>query len=261
MNLKLVHEKRRRELKIGDARIGRDFLIVAGPCAVESKEQLSTTAKFLKANSTHMLRAMIFKPRSSPYSFQGLGIEGLKIVEEVKAESNMPVVIEVLDPRHIEEVCTVADAIQLGARNMQNYTLLKEVGRTTKPVILKRGLSATIEEWLSAAEYVMNEGNMDVILCERGIRTFATETRFTLDLASVPIVKKLSTLPIIVDPSHAAGTSELVTPLAKAAKAIGSDGLTVEVHPDPQRALSDSRQQLNFEMFRQLMAELNELRR
>ncbi|MGQ9781780.1 MAG: 3-deoxy-7-phosphoheptulonate synthase [Nitrososphaeria archaeon] len=261
MNLKLVREKRIKDLKIGDAKIGKDFLIVAGPCAVESREQLSSTAKFLKANGTHMLRAMIFKPRSSPYSFQGLGIGGLKIVEEVKRESGMPVVIEVLDPRDIEKVCTVADAIQLGARNMQNYALLKEVGRTTKPVILKRGLSATIEEWLSAAEYMMNEGNMDVILCERGIRTFVTETRFTLDLSAVPVIKKISSLPIIVDPSHAAGASEFVTPLAKAAKAIGADGLIIEVHPDPQHALSDNRQQLDFDMFRQLMTELNELKR
>ncbi|MEM3402958.1 MAG: 3-deoxy-7-phosphoheptulonate synthase [Nitrososphaeria archaeon] len=261
MELKLVKEKRVGDFVIEGARIGRDFLIVAGPCAVESKEQLSKTAGFLKSNGTHALRAMVFKPRSSPYSFQGLGIKGLKIVKEIKKEYGMPVVIEVLDPRDVERVCMVADILQLGARNMQNYPLLREVGRTTKPIILKRGLSATIEEWLSAAEYIMNEGNMDVILCERGIRTFTTETRFTLDLASIPIIKKLSSLPIIVDPSHAAGTSELVIPLAKAAKAIGSDGLIVEVHPDPQRALSDNKQQLNFDMFRQLIIELSELKR
>ncbi len=259
MGLKHVIEKRKKGIKIGDIEIEKGFTVVAGPCAVESKNQLLETALFVKANGAHLLRAMVFKPRSSPYSFQGLGIEGLKVVKEVREEVNMPVVIEVLDPRDVEQVDEVADVIQVGARNMQNFTLLKEVGRTHKPVILKRGLSATIEEWLNAAEYIMSEGNLEVILCERGIRTFVTETRFTLDLASVPIVKKLSDLPVIVDPSHAAGSRDLVKPLSKASKAIGSDGLMVEVHPDPEHALSDNKQQLTFDMFKELMLELNKL--
>jgi 3-deoxy-7-phosphoheptulonate synthase len=259
MGLKHVLEKGKKEIRIGDVEIGKNFTIVAGPCAVESKNQLLETALFVKANGAHLLRAMVFKPRSSPYSFQGLGIDGLKVVKEVKEKVDIPVVIEVLDPRDVWQVDGVADVIQVGARNMQNFTLLKEVGRTRKPVILKRGLSATIEEWLNAAEYVMNEGNLEVILCERGIRTFVTETRFTLDLASVPVLKKLSNLPVIVDPSHAAGSRDLVKPLSKASKAIGSDGLMVEVHPDPEHALSDNKQQLTFDMFKELMIELNKL--
>ncbi len=257
MNLKLVLEKRDRSIKVGDVVFGKMFIIVAGPCAVESKEQLLKTAYFLKENGAHILRAMVFKPRTSPYSFQGLGAEGLRVVEEVKEEVGMPVVTEVMDSIQLEKVCEVADILQIGARNMQNFTLLKAVGRTCKPTILKRGFSSTIEEWLSAAEYIMSEGNENIILCERGIRTFVNETRFTLDLASVPIVKDLTSLPIIVDPSHAAGTRKLVIPLAKASKAVGCDGIMVEVHPEPEKALSDNRQQLNFEMFRQLVKELN----
>lgn len=260
MDLKLVSEKREKGIKVGNARIGKDFTIVAGPCAVESREQLLNTAEFVKANGAHLLRAMVFKPRTSPYSFQGLGIDGLGIVKKVKEEVDIPVVTEVLDPRDVRQVCEIADVIQLGARNMQNFALLKEVGKVNRPVILKRGISATLEEWLNAAEYIMNEGNRDVVLCERGIRTFVTETRFTLDLASIPIIKKLSFLPVMVDPSHAAGSSDLVKPLAKASKAIGSDGLIIEVHPDPLHALSDNKQQLNFEAFKQLMHELDELK-
>ena len=259
MELKFTLKKREKDLNVGDVKIGKDFVIIAGPCAVESREQLLNTALYIKACGVHLLRAMVFKPRTSPYSFQGLGIDGLKIVEEVREKADMPVVTEVVDPRDVEQVCKVVDVIQLGARNMQNYALLKEVGRTHKPVILKRGLSATIEEWLNAAEYIMSEGNLEVILCERGIRTFVTETRFTLDLASVPVVKRLSNLPVIVDPSHAAGSRDLVKPLSKASKAIGSDGLMVEVHPDPEHALSDNKQQLTFDMFKELMLELNKL--
>jgi len=260
LGLKFTLKKREKDMNIGNVKIGKDFVIIAGPCAVESIEQLLNTALYVKACGAHLLRAMVFKPRTSPYSFQGLGIDGLKIVEEVREKIGMPVVTEVVDPRDVEQVCEVADVIQLGARNMQNYALLREVGRTSKPVILKRGLSATIEEWLNAAEYILSEGNENVILCERGIRTFITETRFTLDLSSVPILKKLTSLPVIVDPSHAAGASDLVKPLAKASKVVGSDGLIVEVHPDPQHALSDNKQQLNFDMFKQLMLELNELK-
>jgi 3-deoxy-7-phosphoheptulonate synthase len=260
MDLKFVVEKKEREIKVGDLRIGKDFTIVAGPCAVESMEQLLNTAQFVKACGAHLLRAMVFKPRTSPYSFQGLGIDGLAIVKKVKEEVDMPVVTEVLDPRDVRQVCEIADVVQLGARNMQNFALLKEVGKVKRPVILKRGISATLEEWLNAAEYVMNEGNHDVILCERGIRTFVTETRFTLDLASIPIIKRLSSLPVVVDPSHAAGSSDLVKPLAKASKVIGSDGLMIEVHPDPKHALSDNKQQLDFDAFKQLMHELDELK-
>jgi 3-deoxy-7-phosphoheptulonate synthase len=260
MDLKFVLEKKEREIKVGDLRIGKDFTIVAGPCAVESMEQLLNTAQFVKACGAHLLRAMVFKPRTSPYSFQGLGIDGLAIVKKVKEEVDIPVVTEVLDPRDVRQVCEIADVVQLGARNMQNFALLKEVGKVKRPVILKRGISATLEEWLNAAEYIMNEGNHDVILCERGIRTFVTETRFTLDLASIPIIKRLSSLPVMVDPSHAAGSSDLVKPLAKASKAIGSDGLMIEVHPDPKNALSDNKQQLDFDAFKQLMHELDELK-
>jgi 3-deoxy-7-phosphoheptulonate synthase len=260
MGLKFTLKKREKDFNIGNVKIGKDFLIIAGPCAVESKEQLLNTALYVKDCGAHLLRAMVFKPRTSPYSFQGLGVDGLKIVEEVKEKTKMPVVTEIVDPRDIEQVSKIVDVLQIGARNMQNYALLKEVGRTNKVVILKRGLSATIEEWLNAAEYVMNEGNDNVILCERGIRTFITETRFTLDLSSIPILKKITSLPIIVDPSHAAGASDLVKPLAKASKVIGADGLIVEVHPDPKKALSDNKQQLNFDMFKQLMLELNDLR-
>lgn len=250
-------EKRERKIKVGNIVFGKNFTIVAGPCAVESKEQLLRTAYFLKENGAHVLRAMVFKPRTSPYSFQGLGEKGLEIVKEVKEEVGIPVVTEVMDSDQIEKVYDVADILQIGARNMQNFTLLKAVGRSGKPTILKRGFSSTIEEWLSAAEYIMSEGNENVILCERGIRTFVNETRFTLDIASVPIVKELTSLPIIVDPSHAAGSRKLVIPLAKASKAVGCDGIMVEVHPEPEKALSDSKQQLNFEMFRQLVKELN----
>lgn len=260
MDLKFVLEKKEREIKVGDLRIGKDFTIVAGPCAVESMEQLLNTAQFVKACGAHLLRAMVFKPRTSPYSFQGLGIDGLAIVKKVKEEVDIPVVTEVLDPRDVRRVCEIADVVQLGARNMQNFALLKEVGKVKRPVILKRGISATLEEWLNAAEYVMNEGNHDVILCERGIRTFVTETRFTLDLASIPIIKRLSSLPVVVDPSHAAGSSDLVKPLAKASKVIGSDGLMIEVHPDPKHAMSDNKQQLDFDAFKQLMHELDELK-
>lgn len=250
-------EKRERKIKVGNIEFGKNFTIVAGPCAVESKEQLLRTACFLKENGAHVLRAMVFKPRTSPYSFQGLGEKGLEIVKEVKEEVGIPVVTEVMDSDQIEKVYDVADILQIGARNMQNFTLLKAVGRSGKPTILKRGFSSTIEEWLSAAEYIMSEGNENVVLCERGIRTFVNETRFTLDIASVPIVKELTSLPIIVDPSHAAGSRKLVIPLAKASKAVGCDGIMVEVHPEPEKALSDSKQQLDFEMFRQLVKELN----
>lgn len=256
MNLKHVLEKKDRIIEVDDIIFGKKFVIIAGPCAVESREQLVKTAKFLKDNGADILRAMVFKPRTSPYSFQGLGVDGLRIVKEVKNEVKMPVVTEVLDEHSLEEVCKVSDILQIGARNMQNYILLKKVGRTNKPIILKRGFGSTIEEWLSAAEYIMCEGNEKVILCERGIRTFVNETRFTLDLASVPIVKELTSLPIIVDPSHAAGSRKLVIPLAKASKAVGCDGIMVEVHPEPDMALSDGKQQLNFEMFKQMMCEL-----
>ena len=254
--MKLITRRKKRSIKIKNLNIGKEFVIIAGPCAIESEEQFYKTALFVKECGAHILRAMIFKPRTSPYSFQGLGIKGLKIIKKVKKELDIPVVTEVLDSRNLKKLANVVDLLQIGARNMQNFNLLREVGKTNKPVILKRGLCATIEEWLNAAEYIIKEGNENIIFCERGIRTFARETRFTLDLSSIPIIKKLTNLPVIVDPSHAAGRRELVLPLAKAAKAIGSDGLMIEVHPNPKNALSDNKQQLNFKMFKKLMEEL-----
>lgn len=235
---------------------GKKLAIIAGPCSIESREQLRDIAKKVKDAGALMIRGGAFKPRSSPYTFQGLGEEGLKILKEVSEEFNIATATEVMDTRDVELVAKYADILQIGARNMQNFNLLKAVGQIKKPVILKRGLSATIKEMLMSAEYILSEGNFNVILCERGIRTFEDFTRNTLDLSAVPVVKQQSHLPIIVDPSHAAGKWGLVAPLSKGAIACGADGLIVEVHNNPEEALSDGPQQLTPENFTVLMKEL-----
>jgi 3-deoxy-7-phosphoheptulonate synthase len=223
---------------------GQSFAMIAGPCTVESREQTLETARVVRDAGATLFRGGAYKPRTSPYAFQGLGQEGLRLLAEAKSETGLPIVTELMDQRDLDAVLEVADVIQVGARNMQNYTLLAEVGRSGRPVLLKRGLSATLEELLMAAEYVLKEGNPNVILCERGIRTFETAYRFTLDLMAVPVLKQLSHLPVIVDPSHAAGRRDLVLPLSLAAAAAGADGLIVEVHPNPDQAICDGPQQL-----------------
>lgn len=235
---------------------GRRIAVIAGPCAVESLEQTLTIARAVKARGAHLLRGGAFKPRTSPYSFQGLGEEGLKVLAEARKETGLPVVTEVLDSEHVGLVASYADCLQVGARNMQNFELLKQVGRAGKPVLLKRGMSATLEEFLLAAEYVMNEGNPNVVLCERGIRTFTDFTRNTLDLAVVPAVERLSHLPIVVDPSHGTGKRNKVIPMSRAAIAVGADGVAVEVHHRPEEAWSDGPQALTPELFGDLMAQL-----
>ena len=233
---------------------GPNFAMIAGPCTVESREQLLTTAHTVAAAGATMLRGGAYKPRTSPYAFQGLGQEGLRLLAEAKAQTGLPVVTEVMDARDIEPVVEVADVIQIGARNMQNYSLLSEIGRAGKPVLIKRGLSSTLEELLMAAEYVLKEGNPNVILCERGIRTFETAYRFTLDITAVPVLKELSHLPVIVDPSHAAGRRDLVTPLSLAAAAAGADGIIVETHPQPDEAICDGPQALPTDTFAEYAA-------
>jgi 3-deoxy-7-phosphoheptulonate synthase len=224
-------------------------MTIAGPCTVESRDQLLDTARDVKAAGAQLLRGGAYKPRTSPYSFHGLGQAGLKLLAEAKEETGLPIVTECMDVRDLEAVVEVADVIQLGARNMQNYTLLTEVGRAGKPVLLKRGLSSTLEELLMASEYILKEGNEDVILCERGIRTFETAYRFTLDLMAVPVLRELTHLPIVIDPSHAAGKRDLVLPLSLAAAAIGADGIIVETHPEPEAAICDGPQQLYADEF------------
>jgi 3-deoxy-7-phosphoheptulonate synthase len=232
---------------------GGRFGIIAGPCAVEGREQLGAAARAVKSSGAHFLRGGAFKPRTSPYSFQGLKEDGLKILAEAREATGLPIVTEVMDTRDVELVARYADVLQVGARNMQNFSLLEAVGEQPKAVMLKRGLSATIQEFLMAAEYILKQGNYDVILCERGIRTFETMTRNTMDLGSIPLIKRLTHLPIIVDPSHGTGDWKLVPAMAKAAVALGADGLMVEVHPNPSKALSDGPQSLTPEMFDDLM--------
>jgi len=238
---------------------GRRLVVMAGPCAVEGREGLMETARSVKAAGGHILRGGAYKPRTSPYTFQGLGEEGLKYLAEAKRETGLPIVTELMDTREASVVCEYADLVQIGARNMQNFKLLKEVGSRQKPVLLKRGMSSTVKELLLAAEYIMSEGNYDVILCERGIRTFEDATRNTLDLSIVPLIKQLSHLPVIVDPSHATGKWDLVQPMALAAVAAGADGIMVEVHPRPEEALSDGPQALLPSTFAKLMHDLGTL--
>ncbi|MBY7002858.1 3-deoxy-7-phosphoheptulonate synthase [Clostridium botulinum] len=241
-------------ININNSAIGGNRLgIIAGPCSVENEEQIVQIAKRVKAAGANFLRGGAFKPRTSPYSFQGLELEGLKLLKIAKQETGLPIVTELMSTDYIDTFVREVDIIQIGARNMQNFDLLKQIGKTNKPILLKRGLSATIEEWLMSAEYIMSGGNKNIILCERGIRTFETITRNTLDLQAVPVVKKLSHLPIIIDPSHAGGYSYLVEPMAKAAIIAGSDGLMVEVHSNPKSALSDGQQSLTPDQFDKLM--------
>ncbi len=230
---------------------GGHFAIIAGPCSVESLEQMEVVANALKGEVS-ALRGGAYKPRTSPYTFQGLGEEGLRILKSIKEKYDLPIVTEVMDTRDVGKVAEVADVIQIGARNMQNFPLLKEVGKAGRPVLLKRGFGNTVEEWLYASEYILLEGNGNVILTERGIRTFEKSTRFTLDISAIPVAKQLSHLPVIGDPSHPAGRRDLVEPLALAIVASGADGLIVEVHPEPEKALSDSKQQLTIEQFKEM---------
>jgi 3-deoxy-7-phosphoheptulonate synthase len=240
--------------------IGGDKLVVmAGPCAVESREQLLESAAIVKAAGAGFLRGGAYKPRTSPYSFQGLEEQGLKFLAEARELTGLKIVTEVVDSQSVPIVCEYADMLQVGARNMQNFQLLKTVGRAGKPVLLKRGIAATLEEWLNAAEYIMNEGNYQVILCERGIRTFETATRNTLDLSAVAVLKNVSHLPVIVDPSHGTGHWKLVRPMARAAVAAGADGLMIEVHPKPDEAMSDGSQSLTPENFSALMVEIDRI--
>lgn len=255
-------KKKSSIIQIGDVKIGgTDLVVMAGPCAVESEEQLLEAAHAVKQAGATVLRGGAFKPRTSPYAFQGLEEEGLKILAEARRQTGLAVVTETVDTRDVELVASYADIIQIGARNMQNFRLLREVGQTGKPVLLKRGMSATIEDWLMAAEYIMAAGSHDVILCERGIRTYETAVRNTLDISAVPVVKELSHLPIIIDPSHATGYAKYVPALAKSAVAVGADGLIIEVHPNPSRALCDGPQSLNPNQFNALMQDLHSLAR
>lgn len=247
----------RTKIKIGQVTIGDNQVVVmAGPCAVESESQIVETARMVKEAGAHMVRGGAFKPRTSPYSFQGLAEEGLKYLAKAKEETGLPIVTEVMDTRDVALVNEYADVVQIGARNMQNFALLKEVGKYSRPVLLKRGMSNTMEELLMSAEYIMSEGNMQVMLCERGIRTFEKATRNTLDISAIPVLKELTHLPVIVDPSHGGGKWKWVNPLSKAAIAAGCDGLIIEVHPNPEEAVSDGVQSLRPDKFRKLMEEI-----
>ncbi len=261
-NLKLVklgENKEKTRVKIGDLVIGDQFVVVGGPCGVESEEQTLKTAEAVKAGGGLMFRGGAFKPRTSPYDFQGLGLEGLKILEKAKMLTGLPIVTEVIDPRDVSWVCEFADVLQIGARNMQNFSLLREVGKAGKPVLLKRGMYSTLKEWLNCAEYILAEGNPNVLLCERGIRTFETYTRNTLDLSMVPAIKEITHLPVLVDPSHGTGRLSLIEKMSLAAVAAGADGLLLEVHVNPCEAKSDADQQLTPEQFAALMKKLIKL--
>jgi len=241
-------EGKHSEWPVGDVQVGsQNVWFVAGPCSVDSEDRLMDTARFVKSIGAHALRGGAFKPRTNPYAFQGHGEDALKLLAAAREETGLPIVTEAMDQRQLELVVRYADVIQLGARNMQNYSLLKEVGRTQLPVVLKRGLAASLDEFLGAAEYILAEGNERVILCERGIRTFGDHCRFTLDVAAIAVLKSLTHLPVIADPSHPAGSRKLVAPLAQAALAAGADGLIIEVHPEPRHALSDAQQALRFD--------------
>lgn len=245
-------------VRVGTAEIGAGkIVVIAGPCSVEGWDQLLEVARAAKRAGASLLRGGVFKPRTSPYEFQGLGEPGLRLLAKASEETGLPVVTEVLEPAKVEVVAKYADMFQIGARNVQNFSLLKAVGRSNKPVLLKRGMMTTIDEWLQAAEYILLEGNPNVALCERGIRTFEKATRNTLDLAAVAVLRRETHLPVLVDPSHATGSSDLVAPMAKAAVAAGADGLMIETHPSPENALSDPQQQLNLKEFERMMEELD----
>jgi 3-deoxy-7-phosphoheptulonate synthase len=260
-NLKFAGREhdRRTTVPVGDRSVGGDFVVIAGPCSVESADQTIAIARAVKAGGADMLRGGAFKPRTSPYSFQGLGIEGLKILEQARKETGLPVVTEVIDPRDVAWVAEFADVLQIGTRNMQNFALLKEVGKSQRPALLKRGMHSTLEEWLNCAEYILSEGNANVILCERGIRTFERYTRNTLDLSAVPAIKELSHLPIIIDPTHSTGRVSLIGPMTLAAVAAGADGVMIEVHDHPEAALCDGDQAFTPPMFHALMKRLRPL--
>ena len=263
-NLKLTGTKAdgtRTIVEVGGIRVGEDFVVIAGPCAVESEDQLVRTAVAVKEAGATMLRGGAFKPRTSPYAFQGLGLKGLKILDKARRETGLPIVTEVIDTRDVSWVGEYADVLQIGARNMQNFSLLREAGKSGKPILLKRGMYSTLEEWLNCAEYILAEGNPNVILCERGIRSFETYTRNTLDLSIVPSAKAQSHLPIFVDPSHGTGVLGLIEPMSLAAVAAGADGLEIEVHVDPSSALSDKDQQLSPAAFGRLMRKVAVMRR
>ena len=259
-NLKLASRATTEEtvIHVGDVAFGRDFVVMAGPCSVESEKQTLAAAYAVKAAGADILRGGAFKPRTSPYSFQGLGLQGLKILDKARQETGLPIVTEVLDPRDVSWVAEFADILQIGTRNMQNFALLKEVGMTQRPVLLKRGMFSTLEEWLNCAEYILSEGNQKVILCERGIRTFETATRNTLDKSAVPVLKEQTHLPVLIDPSHATGHASLVPSMCYASVAAGCDGLIVEVHPHPEVATSDGPQSLRPEEFAAMMEKLAE---
>lgn len=261
-NLKLVQipeDGKRTKIKVGNVVIGEGLVIVGGPCGVESEDQTLQTAAAVKAGGGLMFRGGAFKPRTSPYDFQGLGLEGLKILARARHDTGLPIVTEVIDPRDVSWVCEFADILQIGARNMQNFSLLREVGKAGKPVLLKRGMYSTLKEWLNCAEYILAEGNPNVVLCERGIRTFETYTRNTLDLSMVPAVKELTHLPIFVDPSHGTGKLSLIEKMSLAAVAAGADGLLLEVHVNPCEAKSDADQQLTPEQFAVLVKKIMKL--
>ena len=261
-NIKLASAKghERTTIRVGEVTFGKDFVVIAGPCSVESEDQTLAVAHAVKAAGAHLLRGGVFKPRTSPYGFQGLGLKGLKILLRARRETGLPIVSEVLDTRDVSWMGEYVDVFQIGARNIQNFSLLKEVGRARKPVLLKRGMYSTFAEWLNCAEYILSEGNPDVILCERGIRTFETYTRNTLDLSAVPAVKELTHLPVIVDPAHGTGRTRLIPPMSLAAVASGADGLTVEVHGNPEAALSDGDQALTPLQFAEIMRKVFSLR-
>ncbi|MBN1381881.1 MAG: 3-deoxy-7-phosphoheptulonate synthase [Deltaproteobacteria bacterium] len=247
-------------IAVGDILVGgAEFVVMAGPCSVESEEQLMESAYIVQKGGAHILRGGAFKPRTSPYSFQGMEEEGLKLLEKARQKTGMPIVTEVMNTTDVDLIENYSDIIQIGARNVQNFALLKRVGRSKKPVLLKRGMMTTIEELLMSAEYILSAGNEQVILCERGIRTFETATRNTLDISAVPVLKSLTHLPVIVDPSHAVGIYKFVIPLSKAALAVGADGIMIEVHPDPAKAFSDGAQSLKPEKYYQLMDEIKDL--
>jgi len=260
-DIKLVSLKNneRTIIQVGDVKFGSDFVVIAGPCSVESEEQMLKIAHTVKGAGANMLRGGAFKPRSSPYSFQGLGLKGLKILEKAREETGLPVVSEVLDPRDVAWMGEYVDVLQIGTRNMQNFSLLKEVGKSDKPVLLKRGMYSTLSEWLNCAEYILSGGNPNVILCERGIRTFESYTRNTLDLSAIPAIKELTHLPIIVDPAHATGKASLIPSMSLAAVASGADGLLVEVHTNPKEALSDKDQTLTPKQFSEMTKKIRAL--
>ncbi|MBI2342840.1 MAG: 3-deoxy-7-phosphoheptulonate synthase [Deltaproteobacteria bacterium] len=262
-NLKLtaLAGRARTIVVVGNARIGEGFTVIAGPCSVESEAQIMSVANAVKAAGAQLLRGGAFKPRTSPYAFQGLGLQGLQFLEKARNETGLAIVTEVVDPRDVSWVSEYVDVLQIGARNMQSFSLLKEVGKSPRPVLLKRGMYATIDEWLNCAEYILNEGNPNVILCERGIRTHETYTRNTLDLSAVAALRELTHLPVITDPSHATGRPSLIEPMSLASVACGADGMIVEVHCHPEEALSDKEQQLTPEHFARIMRRVRAMER